>query len=898
MINPLNDKKFLYELDKQKNHTTYIKVLALDKDERPLQQIEGRATGGSINIDGNSAVRRTCSLTMISEQYDIIDAYWALKNKFKLEIGIKNTTNQYLDYPIIWFKMGTFGINAFSKNTTTTGITLNISGQDKMCFLNGTLGGSLTASTNFGEEEFINGDGSITLKKIPLKDIITKAIHTYANEPMHNIIIRDLDDVGYELWDFKGGSNEAMYVFYTKNENSAEYDQIFNTTFMGNMKVKLDNQDILLSEITNDQLYHRNRISGNDGVIFKLGTIETKISKVLYGEAAGYYKTPLIYAGDLIVNAGQPLTQMLDNIKNMLGEYEYFYDVDGHFIFQKKRTYIQGIINFDGSLPITSLPEYSYKFEDEELMTSIQITSTIADVRNDLAVWGSKKSITGATLSPYGRIAVQGKPTKYVAFDGNVYDVSNEGEYNGVTQYALQTNDQYIKLYDICPTDNTEFEIAFAINSFKDAGATSGNTGTIFGNNQFYLVLDNKNKTLIFNNAKIELTDNDLNKIIVIAYKDKTLSCIIDGQQKAINTSITVTTEAKKFLCLFARNNDGTYNNRRLDIHFYYLKLYNTEDGLNHILCPDKRHIKGQVTKPNEEKFEYNDPGVWAGVTDVLNGTFYLQSADNEDPSQNIKYVFSDKKIPVHYNLTPNWRELIYQMAKDYMEHHDEYDFEVRLAANNTPMFSTGRTGYEQYYTDILGFWRQLYWVWGLDEPAAANFSPADYLPSGWHVNKEYSPESLLFWFDLLEPNGGLNPYAIETIGDRTKVDNNKSATSLYIKETPNILFAIREKDNDSTTGESDFTKINISQSIADNVFSISTQGKSVLDALDELIYKHVLLAEGINLSLIPIYHIEPNTRIYLKNTDSNYIVTQMSIPLAYNGTMSITATKIVPYIN
>lgn len=687
MINPLNDKKFLYELDKQKNHTTYIKILALDKDEHPLQQIEGRATGGSISVDGNSAVRRTCSLTMISEQYDIIDAHWALKNKFKLEIGIKNTTNQYLNYPIIWFKMGTFGINAFSKNQTTTGITLNISGQDKMCFLNGTLGGSLTASTNFGEEEFINDDGSITLKKIPLKDIVTKAIHTYANEPMHNIIIRDLDDVGYELWDFKGGSDEAMYVFYTKNENSAEYDQIFNTTFMGNMKVKLDDQNILLSEITNDELYHRNRISDNDGVVFTLGETNVKISKVLYGEAAGYYKTPLIYAGDLIVNAGSPLTQMLDNIKNMLGEYEYFYDVDGHFIFQKKKTYIQGIVNFDGSLPITSLPEYSYKFEDEELMTSIQITPTIADVRNDLAVWGSKKSITGATLAPYGRVAIQAKPTKYVAFDGSVYSIEED-------------------------------------------------------------------KTVIKNSS-------------------------------------------------------------------------------------------GNITLKNID-----------------------------------------------------WREIIYQMAKDYMEHHDEYDFEVRLAANNTPMFSTGKTGYEQYYTDMLGFWRDLYWTQGLDEPAAANFNPSDYLPSGWHVNKEYSPESLLFWFDLLEPNGGLNPYAIETIGDRTKVDNNKSATSLYIKETPNILFAIREKDNDSTTGELDFTKINISQSIADNVFSISTQGKSVLDALDELIYKHVLLAEGINLSLIPVYHIEPNTRIYLKNTDSDYIVTQMSIPLAYNGTMSITATKIVPYIN
>ena len=46
-------------------------------------------TQGSVNIDGSSAVRRTCSLSLIAEDLNINDFYWGLKSKFKLEIGLR-----------------------------------------------------------------------------------------------------------------------------------------------------------------------------------------------------------------------------------------------------------------------------------------------------------------------------------------------------------------------------------------------------------------------------------------------------------------------------------------------------------------------------------------------------------------------------------------------------------------------------------------------------------------------------------------------------------------------------------------------------------------------------------------------------------------------------------------
>jgi hypothetical protein len=46
----------------------------------------------------------------------------------------------------------------------------------------------------------------------------------------------------------------------------------------------------------------------------------------------------------------------------------------------------------------------------------------------------------------------------------------------------------------------------------------------------------------------------------------------------------------------------------------------------------------------------------------------------------------------------------------------------------------------------------------------------------------------------------------------------------------------------------------------------------------------------------LPIYYLEPNTRIYVfddkTGIEGDYIVRDITIPLTYNGTMSITATK------
>ena len=179
MPNPLFDLDFLQNLLTKNNRTLYARVTALTQDELPIEYIEGKATAGSVNIDGNSAVRRTCTLTIVAKEVNINDYYWGLKTKFKLEVGIKNDINSNYE-DIIWFRQGLFVITSFSVSYGTNNYTINISGKDKMCLLNGDLGGALPHITDFGIEETYNKDKNITTyKSIPIRQIIFEGVQNW-----------------------------------------------------------------------------------------------------------------------------------------------------------------------------------------------------------------------------------------------------------------------------------------------------------------------------------------------------------------------------------------------------------------------------------------------------------------------------------------------------------------------------------------------------------------------------------------------------------------------------------------------------------------------------------------------------------------------------------------------
>jgi hypothetical protein len=59
---PLLDKDFLKSLDEYNIREVYAKIISINDDELPIQEIVGSVASGSVKIDGKSSMRRTCSL--------------------------------------------------------------------------------------------------------------------------------------------------------------------------------------------------------------------------------------------------------------------------------------------------------------------------------------------------------------------------------------------------------------------------------------------------------------------------------------------------------------------------------------------------------------------------------------------------------------------------------------------------------------------------------------------------------------------------------------------------------------------------------------------------------------------------------------------------------------------
>ena len=473
--NFLVDKDFLRLLDLEKEREIFAKIIALDFNENPLEQIEGRVTQGSVSVDGTSAVRRTCSISLVANELNIHDFYWGLNTKFKLLIGVKNTVKlrseykkQYHLYPdICWFKMGTYIISSFSTSQSTNSYTVALQGIDKMALLNGTVGGIITPlSWDFGKIDTVNADGYIATTDYLIKDIILESVHEHAKEPYWNIVINDLEDCGLELLEYRG--DIPLYLLYSIDTGVVE-QMLFDISFTGKDP---------------DTINYDYRILQLDGKfanpdLFLIEGKQYTIMKAEYGDTIGYRTTDLTYAGDLISNVGETVTSMLDKIKDMLGEFEYFYDLDGRFVFQRKKTYIESSFTnleknevsyktieltastykgytyylldenknqfyldqsdkFDKDktyytknieIVLKNAAETSssvYSFDNSVLVTSFSNAPNFADLKNDFSLWGTRKGVTGIEMPIHLRYAIDTKPWMYVGYNDKIY-ITEEG---------------------------------------------------------------------------------------------------------------------------------------------------------------------------------------------------------------------------------------------------------------------------------------------------------------------------------------------------------------------------------------------------------------------------------------------------------------------------------------
>lgn len=162
-----------------------------------------------------------------------------------------------------------------------------------------------------------------------------------------------------------------------------------------------------------------------------------------------------------------------------------------------------------------------------------------------------------------------------------------------------------------------------------------------------------------------------------------------------------------------------------------------------------------------------------------------------------------------------------------------------------------------------------------------------------WTRLTQNAPQQLNFWFDFLDKDAEMMKYSVHSIGDRTKALNDNEIKAIYFRDAPNVLFYYNDEPVDKN--ETGFNYVVIDDSLKE-LFSASAQGKSAFDQLDNYLYNYAYCIESVNINAIPVYYLQPNTRIFINDTVSGingeYIVSRITLPLNYNGMMTLTATR------
>ena len=195
----LFNSDFLLEVDQMHIKTQYVRVTLLSWEEEAIEEIQGKVISGNVNLDGNSAIRRTAQLSLFipSSEIDYTNAasLISINKKIKLEIGIKNTLNKYTDYDILWFPLGLYVVSSVSISQGLTGTDVSLSLKDKMCLLNGECGGVLPASITFSEiETSSNLSDEIKIEQPTIYQIIQELVNHWGGEQLGKILISDIEE--------------------------------------------------------------------------------------------------------------------------------------------------------------------------------------------------------------------------------------------------------------------------------------------------------------------------------------------------------------------------------------------------------------------------------------------------------------------------------------------------------------------------------------------------------------------------------------------------------------------------------------------------------------------------------------------------------------------------------
>ena len=160
-------------------------------------------------------------------------------------------------------------------------------------------------------------------------------------------------------------------------------------------------------------------------------------------------------------------------------------------------------------------------------------------------------------------------------------------------------------------------------------------------------------------------------------------------------------------------------------------------------------------------------------------------------------------------------------------------------------------------------------------------------------------PYEINYFLDFIDSNAAIGQFSISNIGRRTKVISDNTINCLFEPSIPDLIFIESNTPITNKLREECIEKGQNFIQVSPDIYSKIELGgtfNSAWVAIRDLLYQYTQYNESITIQTIPIYHLEPNTRIGVIDNESgingDFIITSISIPLDINSTMSISAVK------
>lgn len=945
----LTDEDFLHELYHYRLPEQYVKITILNWAEDPLKEIQGLVTGGNLNLDGKSAIRRTCTLSAYIDEETAsvteVDNLFSLNKKMYLEIGLKNTVpfSKY-EQDIIWFPLGIFVMTGVNISHQVQGSSINLTLKDKMCLLNGDVAGKLPASIEFDKYDTIDTNGEWITKRPTIVQIIRELVNHWGQEQLGKIYINDLDTRVKQVMKWVG-SKPVYLLNFDKAVNGGSCDFTMN-------------------------------MSKTEGQEFKMYS---------YGDDVGYILTDFTYPGELISNPGETICSILDKIKNTLGNYEYFYDIDGNFIFQEIKNYLNTTkathtekyfldrLYNDSSNYLLKVGEgkRAYTFSNADLITAFTNAPQYNMIKNDFVVWGIRKNANGNDVPIRYHLAIDKRPEVgntykcffYVDPDDNLMKAKTpkqfetkanfpkvgsvesfymdkttglvykwDGEtksYLTIAGAQVKENWTYIKPENLTDSTRGTDEMLY-IDKNTGIMYTWGLDTTSDHYKEYQKKIEDNEKWVADELAKIDAEIEKLKQQI----KDR------DADAAPIKEKIKDLEKEKEPLALEAARLEREIGqaNVALDELNNYVKKERSDISQYQDRIADYKKQKTTVQNDKTLTQAQKDAKIKLIDTEIAVVQNLINDANNEISIANgqIAEINAKKKdlqkqlddinnlIAVLDLQIDKAKAELDQVVKDV---DDLYKRIAELEEQKEKIKEEGeakrkeleRLQHEFVKTQVIGLedittndWRtELYLQGSVAEPNGidSNYYYTE-LMNEWpklfdikegkyweEVLQDYT--SMDYYLDFIDTSAAVGEFSVGNIGRRTHVVTDNTVNCVFEPYVPDVIMIESGQETTSDYREEAIARNLRYCQVDQTLFSqLATGGthNSAYEVVKDLLYQYTSYNENITIQSLPIFHLEPNIRVGVHDIESNihgdYMISSLSIPLVSSGTMSINATR------